>query len=64
MILKIGDVVSYHELTGKVINIFNTPSGNVVEVECPSNRDNDLDVMLWVPESEILNSLFLRSDNK
>lgn len=55
MSLKIGDTVSYQELTGKVINIFTTPSGNVVEVECPSTRDNELDVMLWIPESEILN---------
>jgi hypothetical protein len=56
MSLKIGDTVSYQDLTGEIVNIFVSPSGKIIEVKCPANKVNELDVMLWIPESEILNN--------
>lgn len=52
--LKIGDTVSYQELTGKIRDIVETPRGLVLSVYCPTNDPNGMDVELWVPESELL----------
>lgn len=50
---SVGDIVSYKELTGKIVNIFNTPSGAVFEIECPAKIAGDLDTILWIPASEL-----------
>lgn len=52
----IGDVVSYKELTGKIINVFDAPIGTVLEIECQPKEEGDLDIILWIPESELFAS--------
>jgi hypothetical protein len=50
---NIGDTVSYKELTGKIINAFHTPTGTVLEIECPAEIEGDLDTILWIPEPDL-----------
>lgn len=50
---NVGDTVSYHELTGKIINVFDAPTGTVLEIECPAKAEGDLDTILWIPEAEL-----------
>jgi hypothetical protein len=50
---NIGDTVSYQELTGKIINVFDAPAGTVLEIECPAKVEGDLDTILWIPEAEL-----------
>lgn len=52
---SVGDIVSYKELTGKIINVFDASSGAILEIECPAKIEGDLDVVLWMPEAELLN---------
>lgn len=53
MTIKIGDVVAHKTLKGKVINIFDTLTGKVLEVNCLASGPEDMDTLLWIPESEI-----------
>lgn len=50
---NIGDTVSYRELTGKIVNIFDAQVGTVLEIECPAKVKGDLDTVLFMPESEL-----------
>ena len=50
---KIGDTVSYQELTGKIVNIFDAQVGTVLEIECPAKVKGELDTVLFMPESEL-----------
>lgn len=52
MTIKIGDVVAHKTLKGKVVNIFDTLTGKVLEVSCKTPPE-DMDTLLWIPESEI-----------
>lgn len=50
---NVGDIVSYQELTGKVINVFNAQVGTVLEIACSAKVEGDLDIILWIPEAEL-----------
>lgn len=50
---KIGDTVVHKNLKGKVINIFNTLAGKVLEVDCQASSPEGMDTLLWIPESEL-----------
>lgn len=52
MTIKIGDTISYKTLEGKVINVFDTLTGKILEVSCKTPSE-DMDTLLWVPESDV-----------
>lgn len=53
MTIKVGDFLVYKTLRGKVVNIFDTLAGRVLEISCPASSPDEMDTLLWVPESEL-----------
>lgn len=54
MTINIGDIVVHKTLKGKVINIFDSSnSGKVFEIHCPASSGEEMDTLLWVPESDL-----------
>lgn len=53
--IKIGDLVKHKTLKGKVVNIFDTLAGKVLEIDCKAVSSSEVDTLLWVPESDLEN---------